>query len=47
MPWPLKQQRAIFLRIRREKGEEAAKRFMRAHGYGSPAKHLMNASKRR
>jgi len=34
MPWPLAQQRAIFLRMKREKGEEAARRFMRDHGYG-------------
>jgi hypothetical protein len=34
MPWPLSQQRAIFLRIKRQKGEAAARAFMRDHGYG-------------
>ena len=34
MPWPLAQQRAIFLRLKREKGEAAAREFMRKHGYG-------------
>jgi hypothetical protein len=34
MPWPEKQRRAIFLDIKRRKGEAAARRFMREHGYG-------------
>lgn len=34
MPWPEKQRRAIFLNIKRKKGEAAARAFMRAHGYG-------------
>jgi hypothetical protein len=38
MPWSQKQESAIYLRIAREKGEGAAKRFMRAHGYGKKKK---------
>lgn len=34
VPWPPKQEAAIFLRIKREKGEAAARKFMREHGYG-------------
>ena len=34
MPWPEKQRRAIFLSIKRKKGEAAARAFMRKHGYG-------------
>ena len=32
MPWPEKQRRAIFLRIKRKRGEKAARDFMRRHG---------------
>jgi hypothetical protein len=38
VPWPLAQQRAIFLRIKRQKGEAAAREFMHKHGYGKDAK---------
>jgi hypothetical protein len=34
MPWPAKQRTAIFLSIKRKKGEKAARQFMRKHGYG-------------
>lgn len=34
MPWPAKQRTAIYLSIKRKKGEAAAKLFMRKHGYG-------------
>lgn len=44
MPWPEKQRRAIFLNIKRKKGEAAAKRFMHEHGYGGNS--LMDAHRR-
>jgi len=34
MPWPPKQQAAIFLSIQRSKGTAAARRFMHRHGVG-------------
>lgn len=46
MPWPLKQQRAIFLDIKRRKGEKAAREFMHKHGYGGKSGALMGAHKK-
>lgn len=34
MPWPEKQRRAIFLSVKRRKGEAAAKAVMHEAGYG-------------
>lgn len=34
MPWSEKQRRAIFLNVKRKKGEAAAKALMHRHGYG-------------
>lgn len=34
MPWPPAQRTAIFLSIKRKKGERAAVEFMHRHGYG-------------
>jgi hypothetical protein len=33
MPWPEKQRRAIFLDMKRKKGDKAAREFMHKHGY--------------
>ena len=44
MPWPPKQRTAIFLSIKRRKGEAAAIDFMHKHGYGG---HLKRAARRR
>ena len=33
MPWPLKQERAIFLDRKRKGGKAYAIRYMHAHGY--------------
>jgi hypothetical protein len=39
MPWSNPRQRnAIFLAIKRKKGERAAREFMHRHGYGGKAK---------
>lgn len=38
MPWPAKQRTAIFMDIKRRKGEPAAREFMHEHGYGSGRK---------
>jgi hypothetical protein len=46
MPWPAKQRTAIFLDIKRRKGEKAAREFMHRHGYGG-GRHLMSAHKKR
>lgn len=35
MPWPEKQRRAIFLDVKRRKGDKAAHEFMHKHGYRS------------
>ena len=35
MPWPRKQRIAIFLSVKRRKGEAAAKRLMHEAGYGN------------
>ena len=35
MPWPPKQRAAIFLAVKRRKGEAAARALMHKHGYGS------------
>jgi hypothetical protein len=40
MPWPDKQRTAIFLAIKRKKGERAAIEFMHAHGYGGKKRKL-------
>jgi hypothetical protein len=34
MPWPARQRTAIFLSVKRRKGEPAARRFMHEHGHG-------------
>jgi hypothetical protein len=44
MPWPEKQRRAIFLSVKRRKGEAAAKRLMHEAGYGNPAKSKGHAA---
>lgn len=44
MPWPEKQRRAIYLRIKRTKGEEAARAFLRKHG--DPKDHAQEAKRR-
>lgn len=33
MPWPSKQRTAIFLDVKRRKGERAARAMMHAHGH--------------
>jgi len=49
MPWPEKQRQAIFLAVKRRKGEKAAKRLMHKHGHGgkSDSKGVGKAAKRR
>jgi len=44
MPWPPKQRTAIFLSIKRKKGEAAARQFMSEHGY--PAKKAKRRKKK-
>lgn len=43
MPWPAKQRTAIFLDIKRRKGEKAAKAFMHKHGYGGKGDAISKA----
>ena len=38
MPWSEKQRTAIFLAVKRRKGEAAAKKLMHEHGYGGKKK---------
>lgn len=38
MPWPLRQERAIFLRLKRKHGEEYAREYMHKHGYPGKGK---------
>jgi hypothetical protein len=45
MPWPEKQRRAIFLNVKRKKGEAAAERVMHEAGYGK--KKLVHPAERR
>lgn len=47
MPWPAKQRTAIFLDVKRRKGERAAREFMHRHGYGGKGSALMNAARKR
>lgn len=44
MPWPEKQRRAIFLDIKRRRGEQAAINFMHRHGYGRKKKRRRRGS---
>lgn len=44
MPWPPKQATAIFLSIKRKKGERAAVDFMHKHGYPKDS-HLRRAAR--
>lgn len=43
MPWPAKQRTAIFLSIKRKKGEGAAIDFMHKHGYGGHSRLAKSA----
>lgn len=45
MPWPPRQRTAIFLDIKRRKGEKAAREFMHRHGYGK-GNALMDAARK-
>lgn len=45
MPWPARQRTAIFLDLKRRKGEAAAKAFMHRHGYGGG--HALKSAGRR
>lgn len=48
MPWSEKQRRAIFLRIKSDKGEDAARRFMREHnGKGGGLREVMGDQRKR
>ena len=48
MPWPPKQEAAIFLSIKRKKGEQAAIDFMHKHGYpGKRKKSKMSTATKR
>ena len=38
MPWPEKQRKAIFLDVKRRKGEGAARALMHEAGYGDSSK---------
>jgi hypothetical protein len=38
MPWDEKQRQAIYLSVKRKKGEKAAKALMHKHGYGGKKK---------
>jgi hypothetical protein len=38
MPWSEKQRQAIFLAVKRRKGEAAAKKLMHEHGHGGNKK---------
>lgn len=45
MPWPEKQRRAIFLNVKRKKGERAARELMHKHGYRSPISRALGGMK--
>lgn len=47
MPWPEKQRRAIFLDVKRRKGEAAAKRLMHEAGYGGKKKRTRWTKRRK
>lgn len=47
MPWPPKQERAIFLDLVRRKGKSAAIDYMHHHGYPQKGEALRKARKKR